>query len=114
MKMKLTSDGVYSIIRYLVPNDTTRSLQGKNLLSGCRIFSSKVEHSFEIVKPKTAFVLTFILLGFDIVSGLIVITTVTMIIIDTYGMCSLWGVDFNALTLINLIAAIGLSIEFTG
>ena len=39
---------------------------------------------------------------------------VTMIIIDTYGMCSLWGVDFNALTLINLIAAIGLSIEFTG
>ena len=29
-------------------------------------------------------------------------------------MCSLWGVDFNALTLINLIAAIGLSIEFTG
>ena len=37
-----------------------------------------------------------------------------MIIIDTYGMCALWGVDFNALTLINLIAAIGLSIEFTG
>ena len=29
-------------------------------------------------------------------------------------MCALWGVDFNALTLINLIAAIGLSIEFTG
>ena len=73
-----------------------------------------MEHSFEIVKPKTAFVLTFVLLGFDIVSGLIVIATVTMIIIDTYGMCSLWGVDFNALTLINLIAAIGLSIEFTG
>ena len=71
-------------------------------------------HFFSILKPKTAFVLTFVLLGFDIVSGLIVIATVTMIIIDTYGMCSLWGVDFNALTLINLIAAIGLSIEFTG
>lgn len=28
-------------------------------------------------------------------------------------MCSLWGVDFNALTLINLIAAIGISVEFT-
>ena len=66
------------------------------------------------MKPKKAFVLTFVLLGFDIVSGLIVIATVTMIIIDTYGMCALWGVDFNALTLINLIAAIGLSIEFTG
>lgn len=79
-------------------------------MSGCRIFYV----FFEIVKPKTAFVLTFVLLGFDIVSGLIVIATVTMIIIDTYGMCSLWGVDFNALTLINLIAAIGLSIEFTG
>ena len=61
-----------------------------------------------------AFLLTFILLGFDLISGLIVIMNVTMIIIDTYGMCSIWGVDFNALTLINLIAAIGLSIEFTG
>ena len=37
-----------------------------------------------------------------------------MIVVDTYGMCALWGVDFNALTLINLIAAIGISIEFTG
>ena len=43
------------------------------------------------------------LLGFDLVSGLIVIFTVTLIVVDTYGMCALWGVDFNALTLINLI-----------
>ena len=59
------------------------------------------------------FLLTFLLLGFDFVSGLIVIFTVSMIVVDTYGMCSLWGVDFNALTLINLIAAIGISVEFT-
>ena len=60
------------------------------------------------------FLFTFVLLGFDFASGLIVVLVVTMIIVDTYGMCALWGVDFNALTLINLIAAIGISVEFTG
>ena len=46
------------------------------------------------------FVFTFILLGFDVVSGLIVLVTVGLIVIDTYGFCVLWDVDMNALTLI--------------
>ena len=60
------------------------------------------------------FVLTFMFLGFDFASGLIVVFTVFLIIFNTYGMCALWEVDFNPLTLINLIASIGIAIEFTG
>jgi predicted RND superfamily exporter protein len=60
------------------------------------------------------FLFTFILLGFDVVSGLIVLVTVGLIVVDTYGFCVLWDVDMNALTLINLIAAAGLSVEFCG
>lgn len=60
------------------------------------------------------FCLTFIFLGFDLASGLIVLFTVALIILNTYGMCALWDVDFNPLTLINLIASIGIAIEFTG
>ncbi len=60
------------------------------------------------------FVLTFIFLGFDLASGLIVFFTISLIILNTYGMCALWDVDFNPLTLINLIASIGIAMEFTG
>ena len=60
------------------------------------------------------FVLTFIFLGFDFASGLIVFFTITLIIVNTYGICALWEVDFNPLTLINLIASIGIAMEFTG
>jgi len=48
----------------------------------------------------SVFLFTFILLGFDVISGLIVLVTVGLIVIDTYGFCVLWDVDMNALTLI--------------
>ena len=60
------------------------------------------------------FLYTFIFLGFDVISGIIVLLTVGLIIMNTYGMCAIWEVDFNPLTLINLIAAIGLAMEFSG
>lgn len=59
------------------------------------------------------FIFNFILLGFDLYSGFITTFTIIMIVVDTAGICSLWGVDLNAVSLINLVAAIGLSIEFT-
>ncbi|XP_077969319.1 NPC1-like intracellular cholesterol transporter 1 [Styela clava] len=59
------------------------------------------------------FIFNFVLLGFDFYSGLITTVTILMIVVDTAGICSLWGVDLNAVSLINLVAAIGLSIEFT-
>jgi len=60
------------------------------------------------------FVLTFIFLGFDLASGIIAFFNIALIIVNTYGMCALWGVDFNPLTLINLIASTGIAMEFTG
>jgi len=58
------------------------------------------------------FVLTFIFLGFDLASGLIAFFNIALIILNTYGMCALWDVDFNPLTLINLIASIGIARVF--
>jgi len=59
------------------------------------------------------FVFVFILLGFNLQSGLITVVTILMIVVDTAGLSSLWGVDLNPVSLINLVAAIGLSVEFT-
>ena len=47
--------------------------------------------------------MTFILLGFDLYSAVVVVITIVMIIVDIMGMMYLWGIDLNALSLVNLI-----------
>ncbi|KAM5171859.1 NPC1-like intracellular cholesterol transporter 1 [Mantella aurantiaca] len=58
------------------------------------------------------FAVCCILLGMDLRSGLINLITIFMIIIDTVGVMTLWGIDYNAISLINLVTAIGISVEF--
>ncbi|XP_053575429.1 NPC1-like intracellular cholesterol transporter 1 [Bombina bombina] len=58
------------------------------------------------------FVVCCILLGMDLRSGLINLITILMIIVDTVGVMTLWGIDYNAVSLINLVTAIGISVEF--
>ncbi|XP_075714775.1 NPC1-like intracellular cholesterol transporter 1 [Rhinoderma darwinii] len=58
------------------------------------------------------FAVCCILLGMDLRSGLINLLTIVMIIIDTVGVMTLWGIDYNAVSLINLVTAIGISVEF--
>ncbi|XP_052763831.1 NPC intracellular cholesterol transporter 1-like isoform X1 [Mya arenaria] len=58
------------------------------------------------------FVVTFILLGFDFVSATIVCLTIIMIVVDIMGMMFLWDINLNALSLVNLVMAIGISVEF--
>ncbi|XP_076084000.1 NPC intracellular cholesterol transporter 1-like isoform X2 [Mytilus galloprovincialis] len=58
------------------------------------------------------FVVTFILLGFDFISALLVVLTVLMIVIDICGMMYVWDIDLNAITLVNLVMAVGIAVEF--
>ncbi|XP_051896739.1 NPC1-like intracellular cholesterol transporter 1 [Pristis pectinata] len=58
------------------------------------------------------FVVCCILLGMDIQSGFLNLVTIIMIIVDTVGAMTLWNIDFNAVSLINLVTAVGMSVEF--
>ncbi|XP_048846056.1 NPC1-like intracellular cholesterol transporter 1 [Brienomyrus brachyistius] len=58
------------------------------------------------------FVVCCILLGMDIRSGLLNLLTIIMITVDTVGVMTLWGIDYNAVSLINLVTAVGISVEF--
>lgn len=49
------------------------------------------------------FVVCCILLGLDLRSGLLNLLTIVMITVDTVGVMTLWGIDFNAVSLINLV-----------
>jgi hypothetical protein len=49
------------------------------------------------------FLVTCILLGFDIHTSLIIILCVLMIIIDMFGVMYLWDIQLNAISVVNII-----------
>uniref|UniRef100_A0A0B7ARF7 SSD domain-containing protein n=2 Tax=Arion vulgaris TaxID=1028688 RepID=A0A0B7ARF7_9EUPU len=57
-------------------------------------------------------IITFLLLGFDIYASIIVVITILMILVNIMGLMYLWDIELNALSLVNLIMAIGISVEF--
>ena len=42
------------------------------------------------------------MLGFDVISAFFILLNIIMIVVDTLGFMYLWGVDFNAISLVNL------------
>ncbi|XP_064031568.1 NPC1-like intracellular cholesterol transporter 1 [Pogoniulus pusillus] len=58
------------------------------------------------------FVVSFLLLGTDLRSSAATLITIAMILVDTVGAMALWGIPYNAVALINLVAAVGISVEF--
>uniref|UniRef100_A0A8C7W8D5 SSD domain-containing protein n=1 Tax=Oncorhynchus mykiss TaxID=8022 RepID=A0A8C7W8D5_ONCMY len=58
------------------------------------------------------FVVCCLLLGMDLRSGALNLLTIIMITVDTVGVMTLWGIDYNAVALINLVTAVGISVEF--
>lgn len=49
------------------------------------------------------FAVCYILLGLDLRSAFINLLTIIMIIVDTVGAMNLWGISYNAVSLINLV-----------
>ncbi|XP_034615410.1 NPC1-like intracellular cholesterol transporter 1 [Trachemys scripta elegans] len=58
------------------------------------------------------FAVCCVLLGMDLRSGLINLFTIVMILVDTVGAMTLWDISYNAISLINLVTAVGISVEF--
>ncbi|XP_007954611.1 NPC1-like intracellular cholesterol transporter 1 [Orycteropus afer afer] len=58
------------------------------------------------------FVVCCLLLGMDLRSGLLNLFSIIMILVDTVGFMALWGISYNAVSLINLVTAVGISVEF--
>ncbi|GBN80492.1 NPC intracellular cholesterol transporter 1 [Araneus ventricosus] len=58
------------------------------------------------------FVATFLLLGLDLHSAAIVTTTVIAIVVNIMGLMYWWNISLNAVSLVNLVVAVGISVEF--
>ncbi|XP_054748920.2 NPC1-like intracellular cholesterol transporter 1 [Lytechinus pictus] len=58
------------------------------------------------------FVVSLLMLGFSISAPVIIIISIAMIVVDTMGVMYLWNIEFNAVSLVNLMMAVGISVEF--
>uniref|UniRef100_A0A7N8X4R3 Niemann-Pick disease, type C1 n=1 Tax=Mastacembelus armatus TaxID=205130 RepID=A0A7N8X4R3_9TELE len=58
------------------------------------------------------FVVTTVLLGFELWSAVIVSITIAMIVINMFGVMWLWDISLNAVSLVNLVMSCGISVEF--
>ncbi|CAH8614575.1 unnamed protein product [Schistosoma rodhaini] len=58
------------------------------------------------------FIVTLIFFGFDLVATLMVIFGVIYIVISVSAVMVLWSITLNALSLVNLVVALGISVEF--
>ncbi|XP_064480118.1 NPC intracellular cholesterol transporter 1-like isoform X2 [Ornithodoros turicata] len=58
------------------------------------------------------FVVTFVLLGLDVISAAVVTFTIIMIIVNLMGLMYWWNISLNAVSLVNLVVGVGISVEF--
>ncbi|XP_037364629.1 NPC intracellular cholesterol transporter 1 [Talpa occidentalis] len=58
------------------------------------------------------FLVTTVLLGFELWSAVIMCVTIAMILINMFGVMWLWGISLNAVSLVNLVMSCGISVEF--
>lgn len=49
------------------------------------------------------FLVTFLLLGFDVFSAIMVVITIGMILVDILGLMYFWNITLNAVSLVNLV-----------
>lgn len=49
------------------------------------------------------FIVTFLLLGFDFFSALMILITIGMVVIDILGFMYFWNITLNAVSLVNLV-----------
>lgn len=49
------------------------------------------------------FVVTTVLLGFELWAGVLVSITIAMILVNMFGVMWLWGISLNAVSLVNLV-----------
>jgi len=57
------------------------------------------------------FIVSFLLLGLDLRSALVILLTLIMIIVDLGGLMYFWDITLNAVSLVNIVMSVGISVE---
>uniref|UniRef100_A0A914H2F6 SSD domain-containing protein n=1 Tax=Globodera rostochiensis TaxID=31243 RepID=A0A914H2F6_GLORO len=58
------------------------------------------------------FCVTTVLLGMDPWSAFIIVVVIALILLNVVGSMWFWSIDFNAISVVNLVMSVGISVEF--
>lgn len=64
------------------------------------------------ISMMTIFVVSYLLLGCDLYISLVILGTIGCIVIDLMGLMYFWNIQLNAISMVNLVMAVGISVEF--
>ncbi|GFY66949.1 NPC intracellular cholesterol transporter 1 [Trichonephila inaurata madagascariensis] len=109
-----------------IAGNLTYSLKNETDDSDVRVFPYSIVHVFYeqylTMWPDTlrslglstsaVFIATFLLLGLDLHSAVIVTIAVIAIVLNIMGLMYWWDISLNAVSLVNLVVAVGISVEF--
>ena len=58
------------------------------------------------------FLVTFLLMGFDLRAATVILLVILMILVDLGAVMFYWDITLNAVSLVNIVMAVGISVEF--
>ncbi|RXG71048.1 Niemann-Pick C1 protein [Armadillidium vulgare] len=64
------------------------------------------------VSAAAVFLVMYLITGFDLKSSVINLLVIVMIVVDIMAMMVPWNIQLNPISLVNLVMAIGISVEF--
>ncbi|XP_065576590.1 NPC intracellular cholesterol transporter 1-like isoform X2 [Artemia franciscana] len=65
-----------------------------------------------LLSGSAVFIAVLLLLGLDLYSSMVTMLVISMIIINLLGAMYWWDISLNAVSLVNLVMAVGISVEF--
>merc|ERR1719228_4262 len=60
----------------------------------------------------TIFIVTFLLMGMDLLSAFVILFVILLILVNIGALMYWWNITLNAVSLVNLVMAVGISVEF--
>ncbi|KAF6204978.1 hypothetical protein GE061_019145 [Apolygus lucorum] len=123
-----TSRDYYTALKMAreVASNITTMLKNSNSTESVEVFPYSVFYVFYeqyltiwwdgvksiLLSLSTVFVMSLIFTGFDVVSSSVILFTVSITLTNLAGLMYWWDINLNAISLVNLVMAIGISVEF--
>jgi Niemann-Pick C1 protein len=124
-----TSKDYYEAMRWArqLSDNLTAMINGNDTSNGVNVFPYSVFYVFYeqyltmvedtvrslAISLGSVFAVTFVLGGFDLKTAVVTIFIIILIVVNLLGLMFWWNVTLNAISLVNLVMASGISVEFT-
>lgn len=123
--MKKANDIAKNISRTILSNQS-RTYHDSNRLADYPVFPYSVFYVFYdqyltiwhnlilnlCLSFLAVFLVTCLLLGFDIHTAFLILVCILMIIVDMLGVMYLWHIELNAISVVNIVMSVGIAVEF--